>query len=228
MKGTRKAEVRVPPGTTEETEEGRQRQREGRLQQRAERASKQSRAAGRAERAGRQHRQAEVQGRRACRGGKRGRGTTEKQAIRDRDKKRMAQQDAEQADGEDPRAMSDEDSTVEARVPDPIDQEDAATEPSDGVDELQLLVEAAAKTFGYTGVAGKGWIVAVVDKLRDMGVDTWTDFIRTVLVTNKQLEVGGHRRLHQKTMEVLLKEACDLVFGVELVELESYREGRGT
>ena len=54
---------------------------------------------------------------------------------------------------------------------------------------------------------------AVLSKFADIGVSSIRDFVRDVLTINRKLHHAGHTTLHQTTLNMMLKEICEMMFG---------------
>ena len=63
------------------------------------------------------------------------------------------------------------------------------------------------------GVERGVWVEAVLAKFADVGVETLRDFVVAVLTINKSLTRRGHSRMHNITLEVMLVEVCEMLFG---------------
>jgi hypothetical protein len=75
------------------------------------------------------------------------------------------------------------------------------------------MLEMVAARRGLNGVEGAEWGEAVRAKLEDVGVHTLRDFLRTALTLNRTLAGSGHRPMHHTTLNMMLMEICDMVFG---------------
>jgi hypothetical protein len=81
---------------------------------------------------------------------------------------------------------------------------------------FQLMVgmlEMVAFKKKMVDAAGDAWVEAVRSKFADIGVVTLRDFVRDILVINRRLHNAGHIMLHQTTLNLMLKEVSDMVFG---------------
>ena len=76
------------------------------------------------------------------------------------------------------------------------------------------LASVAASGGGVSDAdSGEVWVSAVLAKFSDVGVFSLRDFLRSVVVINRKLVLVGHRRLHVATLEVMLAELDEMVFG---------------
>jgi hypothetical protein len=79
--------------------------------------------------------------------------------------------------------------------------------------DIRVIVTIVADKRGLEASAREGWIAGVTDNLQDVGVGSVIDLIKNVLVLNTRLVDGGHRRLHDITLQALMEEACEIMFG---------------
>ena len=82
-----------------------------------------------------------------------------------------------------------------------------------GFQPMVGMLEMVAFKKKMLDAAGDAWVEAVRSKFADIGVVTLHDFIRNVLMINRQLHNAGHNMLHQTTLNLMLKEVSDMVFG---------------
>ena len=84
-----------------------------------------------------------------------------------------------------------------------------------GFHPLEGMLEMVAFKKGMVGEASISWVGTVLEKLEDVGVTGLRDFVRHVLVLNTRLANNGHRQLHQTTLNMMLREVCEMMFGEE-------------
>jgi hypothetical protein len=65
------------------------------------------------------------------------------------------------------------------------------------------------------GPVADAWVEAVRSKFADVGVESLRDFVRCVLMINRRLRNADHSVVHQTTLNMMLREVCDMLFGPE-------------
>ena len=75
------------------------------------------------------------------------------------------------------------------------------------------MLEMVAARKGLNGVEGEEWVEAVRAKLEDVEVHTLRDFMGTALTLNRTLAGCGHRQMHHTTLNMMLMEVCEMMFG---------------
>ena len=73
------------------------------------------------------------------------------------------------------------------------------------------MLEMVAFKKKMIGPDGDAWVEAVQTKLADIGVVSLRDFVRQVLDVNRKLHNAGHRKIHRTTLNMMLKEVCEMV-----------------
>ena len=66
---------------------------------------------------------------------------------------------------------------------------------------------------GKTAGSRSAWAMAVQEKLHDVEIYTVRDLIECSQSINRRLRVREHKALHFTTMKLLLRAACDDIFG---------------
>ena len=80
---------------------------------------------------------------------------------------------------------------------------------------LVVMLDVVAQRRGMNRSENDAWIEAIRVKLADVGVVSVRAFVMNVVVLNKKLKACGHRELHERTLNQLLAEACEMVMGPE-------------
>jgi hypothetical protein len=75
------------------------------------------------------------------------------------------------------------------------------------------VLDAVADERELEGIDGELWSTAVRHKFDDIDVLDIRDFMRSVLQIQNMLHAAGHRRLHAETLELMLEDACNSLFG---------------
>ena len=75
------------------------------------------------------------------------------------------------------------------------------------------MLDMVAFKKNMVGAEADEWVEAVRSKLEDIGVITLRDVVRCALMMNRRLRNAGHSILHQTTLNLMLNEVCDMVFG---------------
>jgi hypothetical protein len=82
-----------------------------------------------------------------------------------------------------------------------------------GFQPMVGMLEMVAFKKNMVGPPGDAWVEAMRLKLADIGVVSLRDFVRKVLKVNRKLRDSGHSMLHQTTLNMMLREVCDMLFG---------------
>ena len=77
------------------------------------------------------------------------------------------------------------------------------------------LLRSVAWRFGMSGEVCETWVVKTRTELEDVGVQNMRDFVRSVLVVNKNLADLGHEKMSHAVLNMML---------VEVVETQSWPE----
>ena len=59
------------------------------------------------------------------------------------------------------------------------------------------------------------WVQVVFANLGDVGIHTLREFTASVLTINAKLGNSSHRHLEVKTLNLMIAEVCDMMFGLE-------------
>ena len=84
--------------------------------------------------------------------------------------------------------------------------------------EFQALVgmlEMVAFKRRKVGKQADTWVEEVRAKFEDVGMTELRDFVHHVLVLNRRLANNGHQELNQSTLNLMLREVGDMMFGLE-------------
>lgn len=82
-----------------------------------------------------------------------------------------------------------------------------------GVQPMVGMLEMVAFKKRMVGPVGDAWVEAVRSKFADVGVLSLRDFVKHVLGVNRRLHNAGHSMLHQTTLNMMLSEVCEMLFG---------------
>jgi hypothetical protein len=74
------------------------------------------------------------------------------------------------------------------------------------------MLEMVAFKKMMTGPAADAWVEAVRSKFADIGVLSLRDFVRNILKINRMLRDADHVVMHQTTLNMMLREVCDMLF----------------
>ena len=96
-------------------------------------------------------------------------------------------------------------------APERVESEDVRSEETEDFRPLVVMLEMVAAKKGKVGGAADSWVEEVQVKLEDVGVLELRDVVRYVLVLNRRLANNGHRQLHQTTLNLMLREVCDML-----------------
>ena len=75
------------------------------------------------------------------------------------------------------------------------------------------MLEMVAFKRGLRGIGASVWVQVVFANLGDVGVQTLREFTASVLTINDKLGNSGHRHLEAKTLNLMIAEVCDMMFG---------------
>jgi hypothetical protein len=84
-----------------------------------------------------------------------------------------------------------------------------------GLHPLVGMLEMVAFKKNMVGPMLEAWVEAVRSKFADVGVLSLRDFVQDVLGINRKLHDAGHSVLHRTTLNMMLREVCDMLFGIE-------------
>ena len=84
-----------------------------------------------------------------------------------------------------------------------------------GFQPMVGMLEMVAFKKKMIGPAGDACVEAVRSKFANVGVLNLSDFVRSVLDINRELHHAGHSMLHKTTLNMMLKEICEMLFGPE-------------
>jgi hypothetical protein len=84
-----------------------------------------------------------------------------------------------------------------------------------GLQPLIGMLEMVAFKKNMVGPVLEAWVEAVRSKFADVGVLGLRDFVQDVLGINRRLHDAGHSMLHHTTLNMMLREVCDMLFGIE-------------
>jgi hypothetical protein len=76
-----------------------------------------------------------------------------------------------------------------------------------------VMLDRVAVKKNILGPPGEAWAEAVRSKFQDIGVMTLRGFVRNAPRINRMLYDAGHSQLHHTTLNMMLKETCDIWFG---------------
>ena len=77
------------------------------------------------------------------------------------------------------------------------------------------MLEMVAFKRGLRGIGANVWVQVVFANLGDVGVHTLREFTASVLTINNKLGDSGHRHLEAKTLNLMITEVCEMIFGPE-------------
>jgi hypothetical protein len=77
------------------------------------------------------------------------------------------------------------------------------------------MLDMVAFKKNMIGTVADAWVEAVRSKFADVGVLSLRDFVRYVLMINRMLRNADHSVMHQTTLNMMLREVCDMLFGPE-------------
>ena len=102
--------------------------------------------------------------------------------------------------------------------PEVVDGEEARSEETEDFQEpLVGMLEMVAFKKGKAGEQATTWMEEVRSKLEDVGVTELRHFVQFVLVLNGRLANNGHRQLHRTTINLMLREVCDMLVCPDVV-----------
>ena len=77
------------------------------------------------------------------------------------------------------------------------------------------MLEMVAFKKEMVGTVADAWVEAVRSKFANVGVLSLRDFVQYVLMINRMLRNADHSVMHQTTLNMMLREVCDMLFGPE-------------
>ena len=90
---------------------------------------------------------------------------------------------------------------------------------SDEAEEILIpllgMLEMVAFKHGLRVRGAEMWVHVIYSNLRDVGIHTLRGFMSSVLTVNKKLDDSGHKRLEVHTLNLMVAEVCDMMFGPE-------------
>ena len=93
---------------------------------------------------------------------------------------------------------------------------DDAEEDAEVLMPLLGMLEFVAFKRGLRGVGANVWIQVVFANLGDIGIHGLRQFMESVLTVNERLSESGHRKLEAGTLNLMIAEVCDMMFGPEI------------
>jgi hypothetical protein len=85
----------------------------------------------------------------------------------------------------------------------------------EGFHPMVGMLEMVAFKKNMIGTVADAWVEAMRSKFADVGVLSLHDFVRYVLRINRMLRNADHSVMHQTTLNMILREVCDMLFGPE-------------
>ena len=79
------------------------------------------------------------------------------------------------------------------------------------VGPLVVMLNTVARRKRMSGVEAETWVEAVRVKFEDIGVESIQDFVRGIMLLNRDLMRSGNRQLHVTTIDMMLEEAMAMV-----------------
>jgi hypothetical protein len=79
------------------------------------------------------------------------------------------------------------------------------------VGPLVAVLNTVASRKLMSGAEAEAWVEAVRSKLEDIGVESIEDFVRGIILLNRDLMRSGNRQLHATTVDMMLEEAMAMV-----------------
>jgi hypothetical protein len=91
---------------------------------------------------------------------------------------------------------------------------------SDKVEDFILIpllgmLEMVAFKRGLRGMGAEMWVQVIYANLGDVGIHMLRKFMLSVLTVNDKLEDSGHKRLEAHTLNLMVAEVGDMMFGPE-------------
>jgi hypothetical protein len=77
------------------------------------------------------------------------------------------------------------------------------------------MLEMVAFKRGLRGMGADMWVQVIYANLGDIGIHTLREFMSSVLTVNEKLDDSGHKRLEAHTLNLMVVEVCDMMFGPE-------------
>ncbi len=84
-----------------------------------------------------------------------------------------------------------------------------------GFQPMVGMLEMVAFKKKMAGPVLDAWVESVRSKFADVGVLSLRDFVQSMLKINRMLRNADHSVMHQTTLNMMLREVCDMVFGIE-------------
>ena len=94
----------------------------------------------------------------------------------------------------------------------------AEPEISTQVSPLEMMLQMVAFKLGMVGADGDVWADVTLNNFFDIGVETLRDLVKSVFTVNLKLAQSGHDELDQETLDMMLSEVCDIMWGPEVGE----------
>ena len=76
---------------------------------------------------------------------------------------------------------------------------------------LVVMLNNVARRKRMIGREAETWVEAVRAKFEDIGVESIQDFVRGILLLNRDLMRSGSRQLHATTIDMMLEESMAMV-----------------
>ena len=73
------------------------------------------------------------------------------------------------------------------------------------------MLNTVAMRKRMSGEVADGWVEAVRSKLEDIGVESIEDFVRGIVLLNRDLMRSGNRQLHATTVDMMLEVSMAMV-----------------
>jgi hypothetical protein len=77
------------------------------------------------------------------------------------------------------------------------------------------MLEMVAFKRGLRDRGAEMWVHVIFSNLGDIGIHTLRKFMSSVLTVNEKLNDSGHKRLDVETLDLMVEEVCDMLFGPE-------------
>ena len=101
--------------------------------------------------------------------------------------------------------------TEKSDAPETVESGDGLSEESEDFRPLVAMLEMVASKKGEVEGAADSWVEEVRGKLEDVGVRELRDVVQHALFLNRRLANNGHRQLHQTTLNLMLREVCEML-----------------
>jgi len=89
------------------------------------------------------------------------------------------------------------------------------------------MLEMVAFKRGLRDIRADMWIQGMYGKLGDIGIHTLREFLESLLTINERLVENGHRQVEAQTLNLMIAEVCDMMFGPVLeIDVEEAGQDR--